>query len=205
MKMRTGLVFWVLASCGALFPWSAPHASPADECAENQPATPAEGSAYTRLPILIFIHRARVDGAEEARISTICFGRKVYVNPHGNEPGDMEFDAKAVTIAFRLGRDLTITRWRRSSGAAGDQGGIRMVAEPDGPNTKHPTRPTDWPSCAGRAAASRDTDIAFEFSQCPRSTYHTYELHVEQCQGGECKDIPIDPQIINKPGAAQGF
>jgi hypothetical protein len=190
----------VLAFGAVLFPWYAPQAAPADACAENESASQESGGTYARLPILIIIHRKRIDGAEEAQISTICFGRKVYVNQHGNEPGDMEFDAKTVTLAFRLGRDLKITRWRRASGAQGDQGGIRMVAEPDGPNTKHPSKPTDWPSCAGRAAAG-DTDISFDFSQCPKSTYHTYELHVEQCRGNDCKDIPIDPQIINKPGA----
>jgi hypothetical protein len=197
---RVASILGVFAFAGILSPWSAPHAASANPCADNQPAAQASGGAYTRLPILIIIHRKRVDGAEEAQISTICFGKKVYANRHGNEPGDMEFDAKTVTLAFRLGRDLKITRWRRSSGAQGDQGGIRMVAEPDGPNTKHPTKSTDWPSCAGRAAAA-DTDFSFDFSQCPRSTYHTYELHVEQCQGSNCKDISIDPQIINKPGS----
>lgn len=200
MGMRLGSIFCALAFGGLSFPWSATHAADANVCAENQPATPASGGAYARLPILIFIHRTRVDGDEEAQISTICFGQKVYLNPRSNHPGDMEFDAKTVTVAFRLGRDLKITRWRRSSGAEGDQGGIRMVAEPGGSNTQHPTKPSDWPSCAGRAAAG-DTDVSFEFSQCPRGTYHMYELHLEQCRGGSCKDILIDPQIINKPSS----
>jgi len=200
MKMRLASILGVLAFGGVLLPWSAPQAAPADVCAENQPATQSADGSYSRLPILIVIHRKRVDGAEEAQISTICFGRKVYVNRHANELGDMEFDAKTVTLAFRLGRDLKITRWRHSRGE-GDQGGIRMVEEPDGPNTKHPSNPTDWPSCAGRAAAA-ETDISFDFSQCPRSRYHTYELHVEQCRGNDCKDIPLDPQIVNKPGAS---
>ncbi len=198
MRQRIGSIFCGLAFCGALMPWSAPQAASDSECARNEPATLAPGGAYAKLPILIVIHRARVDGEEEAKITTICYGRKVYENPHGKEPGDLEFDAKTVTVAFRLGRDLKITHWRHSSGAAGDQGGIRMVAEPEGPNTKHPTQAADWPSCAGHAAAAGDTDISFEFSQCPRNTYHMYELHVEQCKGRECKDIPIDPQIINK-------
>ncbi len=198
MRQRIGSIFCGLAFCGALMPWSASQAASDSECARNEPATLAPGGAYAKLPILIVIHRARVDGEEEAKITTICYGRKVYENPHGKEPGDLEFDAKTVTVAFRLGRDLKITHWRHSSGAAGDQGGIRMVAEPEGPNTKHPTQAADWPSCAGHAAAAGDTDISFEFSQCPRNTYHMYELHVEQCKGRECKDIPIDPQIINK-------
>jgi hypothetical protein len=197
MRMRIGSIFCGLAACGALIPWSAPRAA-ASECARNQAATLAPGGAYAKLPILIVVHRTRVDGEEEAKISTICYGKKVYVNPHGNEPGDLEFDAQTVTLAFRLGHDLKITHWRRSSGAAGDQGGIRMVSEPEGPNTKHPTQAADWPSCAGHAAAAGDTDISFEFSQCPKNTYHMYELHVEQCKGKDCKDIPIDPQIINR-------
>ena len=202
MKVKVAPLLGVMGFSGVLFPWSAPQAAPAKVCAENQPASQSSDGSYTTLPILIVIHRKRADGAEEAQISTICFGQKVYVNRRANEPGDMEFDAKTVTLAFRLGRDLKITRWRRSKGE-GDQGGIRMVEEPDGPNTKHPSKPTDWPSCAGRAAAG-ETDISFDFSQCPKSRYHTYELHVEQCRGNDCKDIALDPQIINKPVAAQG-
>jgi hypothetical protein len=197
MRRGIGTILCGLAFCGAVTPWSAPRAASNNECAQNQPAIPAPGGAYSKLPILIVIHRTRVDGEEEAKISTICYGKEVYVNPHGKEPGDLEFDAKTVTVAFRLGRDLKITHWRHSTGAAGDQGGIRMVAEPQGPNTKHPTQPADWPSCAGHAAAG-DTDISFEFSLCPKNTYHMYELHVEQCKGRDCKDIPIDPQIVNK-------
>jgi hypothetical protein len=197
MELNIGSIVRVLAFCAALAPWSAPQAAGRQECAQNQPATPAAGGAYEKLPILIVIHRKRVDGAEEAKISVICYGKEVYVNPHSNEPGDLEFDAQTVTLAFRLGKDLKITHWRRRGGAAGDQGGIRMVSEPDGPNTKHPTQPADWPSCAGPAVAG-DTDISFDFSRCPRRTYHMYELHVEQCKGHDCKDIPIDPQIINK-------
>jgi hypothetical protein len=198
MGMRFGSIFWGLAFCGVLIPWSAPQAASAGECAQNQPATLAPGGAYVKLPILIVIHRTRVDGEEEAKISAVCYGKKVYKNPHSNEPGDLEFDAQTVTVAIRLGRDLKITHWRRSSGAAGDQGGIRMVSEPEGPNTKHPTQPADWPACAGQAAAAGETDISFDFSRCPKSTYHMYELHVEQCKGKDCKDIVIDPQIINK-------
>jgi hypothetical protein len=200
MNKRLASILGVLAFSGVLVPWSASQAARADLCAENRPATENSDGSYSRLPILVIIHRKRVDGEEQAQISTICFGKKVYVNGHASEPGDMEFDAKTVTLAFRLGRDLKITRWRHSKGE-GDQGGIRMVEEPDGRNTKHPTQPTDWPSCAGRAAAA-DTDISFDFSQCPRSRYHTYELHVEQCRGNDCKDIPLDPQIVNKPGAS---
>ena len=196
MRMGIGTILCGLAFCGAVTPWSAPRAASTDECAQNQPATPAPGGAYAKLPILIVIHRTRADGEEEAKISTICYGKKVYVNPHGEKPGDLEFNAKTVTVAFRLGRDLKITHWRHSSGA-GDPGGIRMVAEPEGPNTKHPTQPADWPSCAPQPAAG-DTDISFEFSRCPKNTYHMYELHVEQCKGKDCKDIPIDPQIVNK-------
>jgi hypothetical protein len=166
MKTRLASILGVLAFSGVLVPWSAPQAAPAHLCAENQPATHSADGSYSRLPILIVIHRKRVDGAEEAQISTICFGREVYVNGNANEAGDMEFDAKTVTLAFRLGRDLKITRWRHSRGE-GDQGGIRMVEEPDG----------------------------------PRGRYHTYELHVEQCRGNDCKDIPLDPQIINKPSS----
>jgi hypothetical protein len=210
MGMKVGPIFYGLAFCVALVPWSASRAARGAsapgatalgaECAQNQPAIRAPGGAYDKLPILIVIHRARVDGEEEAKITTICYGKKVYENPHADEPGDLEFDAKTVSVAFRLGRDLKITRWRHSSGAAGDQGGIRMVSEPEGRNTKHPTQPADWPSCAGPAAAA-DTDISFDFSRCPKSTYHMYELHVEQCKGKDCKDIPIDPQIINRPGS----
>jgi hypothetical protein len=60
MGMRIGLIG--LAFCGALIPWSAPQAASRNDCAQNQPATPAPGGAYAKLPILIVIHRTRVDG-----------------------------------------------------------------------------------------------------------------------------------------------
>jgi hypothetical protein len=119
MKMRLASILGVLACSGVLLPWSASQATSAHGCAENQPATENSDGSYSRLPILIVIHRKRVDGEEEAQISTICFGRKVYVNGHANEPGDMEFDAKTVTLAFRLGRDLKITRWRHLAFSSG--------------------------------------------------------------------------------------
>jgi hypothetical protein len=69
------------------------------------------------------------------------------------------------------------------------------------PNDQTPSIPgsADWVDCAGDVTLS-SADISFDFTKCAaKSGTFQYELQLQQCQGGDCKDIPIDPQIINQP------
>lgn len=203
MNMRLASIFSVSTLSGLLFLALGSNAA-ADECAQNAKSDPPALSAtYTTLPILIWLHNGG-GGTERPQISTICFGQNPYVDPNSNHPGDMKVSAGSATLLFRLGGDLQITKWkplRKSKRRAGarPQPGISMHYFPDGQTPVNPGA-ADWPDCADDVTSS-GSDINFGFSKCLANlgTYQ-YELHLRQCQNGHCKDIPIDPRIVNQPG-----
>jgi hypothetical protein len=201
-QRASGVCAWL---CGAIFLAAGATVSAAGECDANAPADPPAPDAatyvhYNNLPILILLRAAPSVAGEQPQISTMCLGKNPYIST--NHPGvgstDLEFDAATVTVTVRLGPDLEMTRWR-ASGGMGDQGGIRMVSEPNGSNTAKPAGPKDWPSCAGKVAVVGQTDISFPF-KCPQNQFYKYELDFECKTGTVCKSIPpIDPQIVNRP------
>jgi len=209
MHMRVAAVFCylVFAVISPSLPANAVTSAADAACAGNRkakvvpgtdPIAPATSKAYVTLPILVLVQKIPGVSPEAAQISRICFGKQSYVMENGTNPGDMAFDAQKVTVRLHLASDLKIHQWRRPGGDSGDQGGIRLIAEPNGEGTAYPKKDTDWDSCAG-SVTQVGKDISFDFSKCKREQYYAYQLHLQRCQDGKCEDRYIDPQIINQP------